>query len=90
MKKQVKTVASVQYKGHLIRKVEDIFGHEFVLIDNDSEEVENAPAFMQINEFQYASMADARRAINGQPMHWISEEAEFRPEYFTRFKGETI
>lgn len=56
------------------------------IIDNDSNEIENAPAFMQVNEFTYASIADAKRSINGQPMQWISEEAEYRPEYFTRFQ----
>ena len=84
--KIIKDVARVTYKGHVIRKIEDEFGNVIVLIDNDSHELENAPKYMAVNEFQYASIADAKRAINCQPMHWVSEEAEFRPEYFTRFK----
>lgn len=81
-----KDVARVKYKGHVIRKVEDEFGNVIVLIDNDANELENAPAFMHINEFTYASIADAKRSINGQPLMWISEEADYRPEYYTRFK----
>ena len=81
-----KDVARVKYKGHVIRKVEAEFGNVIVLIDNNTDEIENAPAFMQENEFTYASIADAKRSINGQPMQWISEEVEFRPEYFTRFQ----
>lgn len=79
-------VSCISYKGHVIRKVEDEFGCEFVLIDNDANEVENAPAFMQVNEFTYPSVADAKRNINGQQMVWVCEESEFRPEYFTRFQ----
>ena len=86
MKVQIKRdVTRVKYKSHIIRKVEDQFGNEFVLIDNESNEVEKAPAFMRVDEFTYPSIADAKRNINGEQMIWVCEEAEFRPEYFTRF-----
>lgn len=40
------------YKGHAIKKVEDVLGQEFVFIDNE--------------EKPYVSITDAKRVINGQ------------------------
>lgn len=74
------------YKGHVIRKCEDEFGNEFVLIDNNSGTLEDAPFAKKVNEFTYPSFADAKRNINGEDMKWICAEAEFREEYYTRFQ----
>lgn len=78
MKVKVKTLKQQEYKGHIIRKVEDVFHNVFVLIDNPHNEVENAPAYMQEIDFPYASIADAKRAINGQPMVYVMDNAELR------------
>ena len=88
MKTAIKEVARVNYKSHIIRKVEDEFGNVFALVDNDSNEVENAPALMRVDEFSYASISDAKRAINGRELTWWTEEAYIRnDEYFKRFKS---
>ena len=64
MKTKVSTIKEVKYKGHIIRKVEDEFKNTFVLIDCSRSEVELAPAYMQVDEFPYASIADAKRCIS--------------------------
>lgn len=88
MKTAIKELARVNYKSHIIRKVEDEFRNVFVLVDNESDEVENAPALMRVDEFSYASIADAKRAINGKELTWWTEEACIRTdEFFNRFKA---
>jgi len=88
MEVKVHTRNTITYKNHFIRRVEDEFGNEFVLIDNPSNKVENAPALMQVNEFPYCSIADAKRAIKGEPMVWFDGDMwECRREdYLNRFK----
>ncbi len=86
-RKIISELQRVSYKGHVIRKVEDEFHNEFVLIDNENNEFEDAPILKSISEFTYPSIADAKRNINGQPMKWICAEAEYRSEYFTRFEN---
>lgn len=51
MKMALKVVKVVNYKKHKITLVEDEFKQEFALIDS--------------NKKQYASIADAKRVING-------------------------
>lgn len=87
MKRTIKTQAQATYKGHVIRKVEDEFGNVEVLIDNESDTLEDSIMDKQVNEFTYASIADAKRAIRNEPITWWPLEAEIRnEEYFTRFK----
>lgn len=88
MKVKVKTLKSIAYKGHSVRKVEDEFGNEFVLVDNPKAFVENAPSSMDVIDFPYASMADAKRAINGKPMRFVDVDVwEYRKDDFIkRFK----
>lgn len=88
MKIEVHTLKAITYKNHFIRKVEDVFHNVFVLIDNPHNEVENAPKYMQEIEFPYASIADARRAINGEPMVWVDGDMWEcrRDDYLNRFK----
>lgn len=88
MKIKVHTRKTLTYKNHFIRKVEDEFHCERVLIDNPHNEVENAPAYMQEIDFPYASIADAKRAINGEAMVWVDGDMwECRREdYLNRFK----
>jgi hypothetical protein len=50
-----KCLKEVFYKGHHITKVEDVFGQVAVRIDN-------------VVEPDYASIADAKRVINGKPL----------------------
>lgn len=71
MKVKVNTLKSVTYKGHSVRNVEDEFGNQFTLIDNPNEYIENAPSQMDVIDFPYASMADAKRAISGRPMLFV-------------------
>lgn len=86
MKDKLTTIKELRYKGHVIREAENEFGCRMVLIDNDSDEREDAPILCAENEFTYASIADARRAINGQPMKWIPADAEVWGErYYKRF-----
>lgn len=87
---QVKVITrnTITYKNHVIRKVEDEFHNVFVLIDNPHNEVENAPAYMQEIDFPYVSIADAKRAISGEPMLYVDGDMwECRREdYLNRFK----
>lgn len=72
MRKKIKeTLATCDYKGHVIRKVEDEFGCEYTFIDNFNDDFEDAPAYMQEEDFWYASIADAKRFINGKDMKWL-------------------
>lgn len=88
MEVKVYTRNTITYKNHFIRRVEDEFGNEFVLIDNPSNLVENAPALMQVNEFPYFSIADAKRAIKCEPMMYVDSDVyeNRREEYLNRFK----
>lgn len=88
MKIKVHTRNTITYKNHFIRKVEDVFHNVFVLIDNPQNEVENAPAYMQEIDFPYASIADAKRAISGEPMVYVDGDMYEcrRYDYLNRFK----
>lgn len=88
MKIKVHTRNTITYKNHIIRKVEDMFYNVFVLIDNPHNEVENAPAYMQEIDFPYASIADAKRAISGEPMVYVDGDMYEcrRDDYLNRFK----
>lgn len=88
MKIRVKEQLSLlKYKGHFIRKVVTDFNCEVVLIDNPSNVLENAPAYMQPQDYTYASVADAKRFICGKQMVFVPEEAEYLGEkYWNRFK----
>lgn len=55
-----KCLKEVFYKGHHITKVEDVFGQVSVRIDN-------------IAEPDYASIADAKRVINGKAPIWFTD-----------------
>lgn len=87
MKVKVHTRNTITYKSHFIRKVEDMFHNVFVLIDNPYNEVENAPAYMQEIDFPYASIADAKRAISGEPMTYVDGDMYEcrRDDYLNRF-----
>lgn len=88
MKIKVHTRKTITYKNHFIRKVEDMFHNVFVLIDNPHNEVENAPKYMQEIDFRYASIADAKRAISGEPMVYVDGDIYEcrRDDYLNRFK----
>ena len=88
MKIKVHTRKTITYKNHFIRKVEDMFYNVFVLIDNPHNEVENAPKYMQEIDFRYASIADAKRAISGEPMVYVDVDMYEcrRDDYLNRFK----
>ena len=88
MKIKVHTRNTITYKNHFIRKVEDMFHNVFVLIDNPHNEVENAAAYMQEIDFPYASIADAKRAISGEPMVYVDGDMYScrRDDYLNRFK----
>lgn len=89
MKTKINTVVEIKYKGHSIRQVEDEFGCTFVLIDNESNELEDAPAKMLVNEFPYASIADAKRCISSgwaSQKYIVGDVLEYRrDEYINRF-----
>lgn len=53
-----KILKEVKYKGHTITKFEDEFQQEFVIIDGDESK-------------DYASIADAKRVINGEQPYWV-------------------
>ena len=55
-----KCLKEVFYKGHHITKVEDVFGQVAVRIDN-------------VVEPDYASIADAKRVINGKAPKWFTD-----------------
>ena len=55
-----KCLKEVFYKWHHITKVEDVFGQVSVRIDN-------------IAEPDYASIADAKRVINGKSPKWFTD-----------------
>lgn len=88
MQVKVHTRKTITYKGHFIRKVVDEFKNEIVLIDNPSNVIENAPAYMQPQDYTYASIADAKRFINGEQMVWQPGEVEYLGDkYWNRFKN---
>lgn len=60
METSVKCVKQVSYKGHVITKLEDAFGQEFVRIDN-------------VVTPDYASINDAKRVINGESPIWFED-----------------
>ena len=87
MKIKITTLKTLKYKGHTIRKVLTHFGNEIVLIDNDSNEIENAPVLMKPQDFTYASIEDAKRFIRGEKMMFIPQEADILGDkYYNRFK----
>lgn len=88
MKIEVQTLKSITYKSHFIRKVEDMFHNVFVLIDNTHNDVEKASKYMQDIDFPYASIADAKRAIRGEPMIYVDGDLYEcrRDDYLNRFK----
>lgn len=51
-KSEFTTINKVNYKGHVITHIEDVFNQEFAIIDDN-------------NEAMYASVSDAKRVING-------------------------
>lgn len=88
MKVKIKTLSYIKYRGHVIRKVETEYGCDVVLIDNDANEIETAPVLMCEQDFTYASVADAKRFINGEAMTWMPEEADILgAKYWDRFKS---
>jgi len=88
MKLDIKeTLSIVNYKGHAIRKVLTSLNYAVVFIDNDSNEFENAPAYMEPKDYQYASVADAKRFIDGKPMKLVPECAIILGDkFYNRFK----
>ena len=89
MSRNVKTESVVNYKGHTIRKVIDEIGNEFVVIDNDSDVLDDSPLTMTEKDFTYASVADAKRFINGKPMvYWTGDAYNpyTKERYWNRFK----
>ena len=79
-------LANVKYLGHVIRKVETEFGCVQTLIDNDGDCIENAPMLMQPKDYTYASIADAKRFLRGQPMTYVPYEAKYLgASYWFRF-----
>lgn len=83
---------TINYKGHTIRVCADVQldWREYVLIDNDANEIEDAPIYMQDNEFDYGSVADAKRMINGQfPKFYpavLDDVPQLKERFFARFK----
>ena len=57
---KIKCLIEMSYKGHIISKLEDTFGQAFVRIDD-------------IKEPDYASIADAKRVINGKCPKWVND-----------------
>lgn len=64
IKKVVEQLSLEKYKGHFIRKVVDDFGCTHVFVDMPSPTFEDAPALKRVDEWEYASVADAKRMIN--------------------------
>lgn len=50
--KKSEIVQEISYKNHILTKLVDGFGQEFVIIDNDFEK-------------EFVSIADAKRVVNG-------------------------
>ena len=90
MKIKVKNeLAIVNYKGHTIRKIECVFGYEHVFVDMMRDEFENAPALKSVDEWEYASIADAKRMISGKmPKYVPMDLVEYLGinKYCNRFK----
>ena len=89
MKTSIKTIKTSTYKGHTIRVCEINSFFETVLVDNDADEMEEAPILKQDNELEYASVADAKRMINGQEpkaiLCYIADIPELRERFYARF-----
>lgn len=86
--KIAKELNRVAYKGHSIRRVEDVVGNVFCLIDNDKDEVSDSPKYCPIEDFSYCSIQDCKRAINGEMMQWVTEVYQVRKdEYDRRFQA---
>lgn len=80
-------VKALKYKGHVIMKIIDCFDCEYVFIDNNKGWFDDSPLNMSEDDFWYASIADAKRFINGQQMTWIPGIVECLGErYYNRFK----
>lgn len=93
MKIKHNVMTSTNYKGHTITKTEDEFGNVLVFIDNDKGWHETAPINMNDDDFWYASIADAKRFINGQKMIYLpcfidDWNDAFKARYMNRFKRE--
>lgn len=86
-KKIINQFALLKYKGHYIRTVQDEFGCINVLIDNPYNYIESDLNIAEPCHYTYASVADAKRHINNQPLKWIPEEAEIvGDKFWNRFK----
>lgn len=86
--KIAKELNRVAYKGHSIRRVEDVIGNVFCLIDNDKDEVSDSPKDCPIEDFSYCSIQDCKRAINNEMMQWVTEVYQVRKdEYDRRFQA---
>lgn len=89
MKTSIKTIKAVTYKGHTIRVCKINGFSETVLIDNDADELEEAPIYKQDNELEYPSIADAKRMINGQEpkaiLCYIADIPELKERFYARF-----
>lgn len=90
---KVKIVGLVRvevYKGHTIRRLEDEVGNERVTIDCpwSEYELETSPVLKKESEWKYASVADAKRAINGEQMKFIPVDMleVIGDKYLNRFK----
>lgn len=60
MKTKTKCLQEVFYKGHHIAQLEDAFGQVFVRLDG-------------VAEPDYASIADAKRVVNGKSPKWFTD-----------------
>lgn len=60
METNIKVIKVVGYKGHKLTLVEDVFRQQSVRIDN-------------VVEPDYASIADAKRVINGKAPKWFED-----------------
>lgn len=70
--KIIEQISICKYKGHFIRKVVDEFNNVLVFIDKPDGEYENAPLYMEDEDFNYASVEDAKRVIRGEQPKWVS------------------
>lgn len=60
METNVKVIKEVEYKGHKLTLVEDVFEQQSVRIDG-------------VVEPDYASIADAKRVVNGEAPIWYED-----------------
>lgn len=94
MLEKYETIKTIKYKGHTIRVAKSEFGIERVFIDNFEEYIETAPFNLFDADFDYASIADAKRMINGEMPKYIPAYLDYpelrklnlRERFFNRFK----